>query len=1114
MVPPYRYMESYPQNRDHIPCPYHHYPSWEAVSRQTRVDTARPFSSFGPWTSNGSVAHPSPTEANGCCSHVYPPGYFYFRPPCPYTPPPPQAYYHAPYPPYYSSYPSFVIPPSHYSADQNPYDYDRPRAYCCGCPDHTCNKGGNNSMKIEEQKTEKDQDNESSSLIQQPNYPYPVVCIPPSYLKNKMTNKSSESSPQWNGWIPMDINGLDGAKQDEDGKKSLQYDERRNQFPWPIIWMPGDQKSEDKDLKEINSNPEVKETPSSKIKLIPLKLLGDEHISPGDQEDGHKTLGHPEAVTERESRTKIIPVKHIEEDNQKRPNMDEKRKDKEKEKSHSIPEKQEENGAKKSISKLLPPTKTSKLPPVCLRVDPLLRKKPTNGTSRSPSPPGLKDKEKTEREQPILKDKKEEISKKEVRVVEAADKLSNEAENPKTESQEMMTATVKEEYAKIGENQQPDKGTGLEAMEVKTVEVLKNGKEVEEDEQVPTDKATHELDEGKRCMENSESIINEQRKERKILSQSDAATLIQSAYRGFEMRRWQPLEKLRKIHQIRQQTEAVKKQIQMFEASSKEQDLKHKVAISEAIMNLLLQLDTIQGLHPSVRDMRKHVARELISLQDKLDSLGDHEKMEVEKQLDSDCGALSSTDSFVTTNLEPEHMSSQSEKTFVDEKEEAAIKWQTDDAGITESPDSVAGTGDLKSLNVDMGSTTEEHEDIAPLEEQLSSALREAVESHLTEEEQSCVSEGVTEKEQSSGLEGGTETLASISQVEAPSASVDEVWKLETDEHVECQGINSLVEHVRDELPDAEAGNDETGDVKLEKPSVPSVKGEDIELAAEESNHSLKAINPEQVQLVEATAGVKEGDFDVKGTILPGDEVDAMREDLQVPDQKSCDLVEKMVGNMDVVHVVTEVPCSEQPFLGTCAIDNGNAGCTVGNIEKRAEDADSIVTHLPDATYNQCHSPGDFEVGTENGVNPMLLPDGTNIIKDECFSSVETSEPKIDKVHSLVGALEPVSMSPRQLPDAVNINKDERVSADEPFEANVNDAADGNPSKEEKKLVEENEKLREMLETLLKAGQAQLGVIADLNGRVKDLEKKLSQKRRCKVKSSKPRRPSPRKVAS
>ncbi|RWW71343.1 hypothetical protein BHE74_00020921 [Ensete ventricosum] len=92
------------------------------------------------------------------------------------------------------------------------------------------------------------------------------------------------------------------------------------------------------------------------------------------------------------------------------------------------------------------------------------------------------------------------------------------------------------------------------------------------------------------------------------------------------------------------------------------------------------------------------------------------------------------------------------------------------------------------------------------------------------------------------------------------------------------------------------------------------------------------------------------------------------------------------------------------------------------------------------------------------------------------------------------------------LVEAVDINKDE------PFEANVNDATHGNLSKEERTLVEENEKLREMLETLLNAGKAQLGVIADLNGRVRDLERKLTQKRRCKVKSSKPRT-SPRKCS-
>ena len=59
--------------------------------------------------------------------------------------------------------------------------------------------------------------------------------------------------------------------------------------------------------------------------------------------------------------------------------------------------------------------------------------------------------------------------------------------------------------------------------------------------------------------------------------------------------------------------------------------------------------------------------------------------------------------------------------------------------------------------------------------------------------------------------------------------------------------------------------------------------------------------------------------------------------------------------------------------------------------------------------------------------------------------------------------------------------------------------------KEEMKLLEENEKLREMLGKLLEAGKEQLGVISSLNGRVKDLERKLAQKknRRVKVKPNK-----------
>ncbi|KAI6702550.1 hypothetical protein NL676_011686 [Syzygium grande] len=54
---------------------------------------------------------------------------------------------------------------------------------------------------------------------------------------------------------------------------------------------------------------------------------------------------------------------------------------------------------------------------------------------------------------------------------------------------------------------------------------------------------------------------------------------------------------------------------------------RQKVLIGESIMNLLLRLDTIQivfllhGLHPNLRDIQKSLARELVALQEKLDSL-------------------------------------------------------------------------------------------------------------------------------------------------------------------------------------------------------------------------------------------------------------------------------------------------------------------------------------------------------------------------------------------------------------------------------------------------------------------------------------------------------------
>lgn len=70
-----------------------------------------------------------------------------------------------------------------------------------------------------------------------------------------------------------------------------------------------------------------------------------------------------------------------------------------------------------------------------------------------------------------------------------------------------------------------------------------------------------------------------------------------------------------------------------------------------------------------------------------------------------------------------------------------------------------------------------------------------------------------------------------------------------------------------------------------------------------------------------------------------------------------------------------------------------------------------------------------------------------------------------------------------------------------PVSCSVNPVPPGEveSNKDGKHLGGENEKLKEMVEKLLEAGKQQLTVISDLNGRVRDLEKKLAKKKKMKI---------------
>lgn len=115
-----------------------------------------------------------------------------------------------------------------------------------------------------------------------------------------------------------------------------------------------------------------------------------------------------------------------------------------------------------------------------------------------------------------------------------------------------------------------------------------------------------------------------------------AATRIQSAFRGYFVRKCTPLKHLRIIHKVREELkELVRKMIEIEQFEKLCDDAQERLKWTEGVMALLLRLDSIQGAHPDVREVRKSVAKELIHLQEILDSTADdrhiHHKIKVKE---------------------------------------------------------------------------------------------------------------------------------------------------------------------------------------------------------------------------------------------------------------------------------------------------------------------------------------------------------------------------------------------------------------------------------------------------------------------------------------------------
>lgn len=1169
MYPAYGGMSSFPYQTTQMPSTQYYHPSWEAAPPQVKADPAisGPSSMYGSWPQN--YGYPAPAQCPNCCNHAqYPPAYYNFRPPYPHFASPPLAYGNicGGYP----AYPVNYVPPPPYATELPRYEYDKnvPRDFhCCGCHHHPCHLKEDKHVKIEEHEPEVETKKiESLVPAGANNYTQPILWIPPGYTTNKeqqqlllprrvVENEPGRQQispyyvkePQWQrkpteseagehvesplvkkpqqsvktieqeptvryGWFPLDMNSfkelLEGGQgkkareresKGEDGKhiEDVENKELNKQFPFPIFWMPyggqGENDVKGQQARDLGETPGKEASPT--FKIIPMRF---EH--PENEPEKIKTaVGNDDSGVGGRAPVKTIPVKQSEESVPKQLRKEEEQKD------ECKPVKNAEGNVNGHSSS----PKKSKLPPICLRVDPPKRKN-GNGSSRSPSPPVAKKRQESE-------EPKTGGSKKEIKVTEAVDKGS---------SQSKIEISRKAGEAK------------KEKMEG---DVAKKGVE------------------GQQSQEAEESKPQEAKKPaKKVLSEQEAATIIQSAYRGYDVRRWEPLKKLRQIANIHEEAAEVKKRIEDLEScTGSSLGEKEKATVAETIMKLLLKLDTIQGLPSSFRDVRRSVAKELIILQEKLDRIinkksnpvaQEHSAAEeTSKVSDKDEGSKGAVESVeelskVSSQLEgskvietvEEHssvfgldersrnigeaaeesskVSSQVESLAGEEKgaktcteDEEVLKLNdVSSAQLLTSEDVVGGYEEAASETSPVGMETQSEPHDEMIDIASSPVLTVADSLIVVKKEESDASEIV----QGTQPAGSLDQPASIGTIENPTELVG-VASGHNDEQVNVHAelTEKVIAEDKHEISDVEfnSGTALKEDCIECACNSPASKAPEVDLApvGKDEESAQQAELPQQV----TEEDVRERTFDepTPETLTREEEKD---QSADVKDEATM-VIEPEHSNPESTDSISveaqKVQEADPVHVDILILEQSEHGPEESTVEKLAS----------------------VEAGSQVGELPRTLTEEVDEAKHsltvdvECDSTMTSHENEIshnEDAHEFVGGdqertfEEKVPVLDQQtVCDHENL-KDESVRSgtEAPhvgFQESVHEEKAPKESKEgqeeeqlDKRMIEENEKLRGMLERLIASGKEQQDLISTLSGKVKDLEKQLARK---KMKSSK-----------
>lgn len=1183
------YYRTFPHQKEpnSFSCQYN--PGWGVMPSQMKTDPFRHPSVFVP--PNDNICHSYTGDHSGHCHHSCPPSYYSLRPQFPHVQSPPHLYCCGPYPPCPDAYPAYLIPPPHYTVDQARYDYDKAQNHCCGCPNHTCHRRDDSSPMIEERKPENVQDRDASNLIRLPNYhPSPVVWVPSSSIKGGEDGMASQLQPGcWNGWVPSDINSLMGSRHEFEGKENQQNEDTRvqRQSTFPIIWMPGYDMSEEagKELKECT--PKSVNGLPSKVKIVPLKFIenGDPGERPKAAQEEPDSQIHPEAAvekeSEKESEIKTIPVTKMEERTQKKVSTLKQEEEADDKKAASCVRQTEESEVSKaSEKKQSSPGRSSKLPPVCLRVDPLPRKKTSNGTSRSPSSPCLKEKRNHQdsEEKSPRKESRDEISDKVKPILDVKDGSSRQEEK-RQKFQKNVPVTCSEESSMESLSQEATKReNGLKAQDL--IEGSEHGgkKDSEGNKSIEAECEQKIVVDNGRAKSSKNKEVKGREGSKRDLSETDAAVIIQSAYRGFEVRRWQPLQKLQKIAKIREQASRIRVHVQSIEASPEALDGKQRMVIGETIMNLLLQLDTIQGLHPSVKEVRKTVAKELVSMQEKLDSLGSHiakehkpDKVEEEtKAMDGEAAFVSSSTAILEQESCQENLDSMGSR--IDEEHEPAnVEEETKATGgeaafVSSSSDTleqesfrrdvledknnsfcnVAKPGELDVKIIDLpagdkvalvpspssqGEASPMPASMQPTENKVyikeldrpdseSGAASQAIPSETASEEDKKLTV-VTEPVSGQGVvlpkeEPASEQWTTMSLVTEPASGEgvgQSAKQYRTSESLSTESQESDSKDRRHEDMTGGEANEAESDASSNTPLL-EISYEEHEAVPidhkveEDANVHYKMEMPhtrsleEETNLGEITCAkieVVKMPLDVEPVVCIADENRSQPEAVLSLEQKGDEQnVLEDLSTLPVVDAGSDTSVQSVDKDTTCSEDipSPKLDLEIDNVNERvSENIEVPVTENGICSAGETNEENRLNVSVEEIGDPTrdTLPADEDATSDGGYTLVEGSGScGLDRngaSYSLLEGMSKKSKSPDQSSALVS-------------------TASTDTNKEKRKLPEENEKLREILEELLEAGKEQLGAISNLNQRVKDLERKLAQqqkkKKSAKVKVNRP----------